>query len=87
MTRSATFIEREGHVFCGLRRAPIWGWTLKEDPNAPPASPIFFGDKATFFFANLECTLYPQGERRDQQVRNLQAAVRELVSLARRKRG
>ena len=78
--------EREGHVFCGLRRGPIWRWTLDEDLDAPPSSPIFSGDKATFFFANLECTLYPEGERSDEQVRNLQLAVRELVRIARLKR-
>jgi hypothetical protein len=78
--------RREGHVFCGLRRRPIWGWTLDEDLNAPPASPIFSGDKTTFSFANLECTLYPEGARREVHVRNLQRAVRELSVLARRKR-
>jgi hypothetical protein len=78
--------EREGHVICGLRRGPIWGWKLDEDLDAPPSSPIFSGDKATFSFANLECNLYPEGERRDEQVRSLQRAVRELVALARRKR-
>ena len=76
---------REGHVSCGLRRAPIWGWKLDEDLDAPAASPIFSGDKATFKFANLECTIYPEGEQSDQQVRNLQGAVRDLVSLARKK--
>jgi hypothetical protein len=78
--------EREGHVFCGLRRGPIWGWRLDEDLDAPPSSPIFSGDKATFSFANLECTLYPEGERAEIQVRNLQRAVRELVRIARQKR-
>jgi hypothetical protein len=84
--RHAEITRREGHVFCGLRRGPIWGWRLDEDLNAPPASPIFSGDKATFSFANLECTLYPEGARRQEQVRNLQRAVRELSALARRKR-
>jgi hypothetical protein len=79
--------EREGHVSCGLRRGPIWGWTLDEDLDAPPSSPIFAGDKATFSFANLECTLYPRGERSAEQVRNPQRAVRELARLAKRKRG
>jgi hypothetical protein len=78
--------EREGHVFCGLRRGPIWGWKLDENLDAPPASPAFSGDKAEFYFANLECKLYPEGERKDAQVRKLQRAIRELVSLARRKR-
>lgn len=78
--------EREGHVACGLRRKPIWGWKLDEDLDAPPASPIFSGDKATFSFANLECTLYPEGQRAQKQVRNLQYAVRELARLARAKR-
>jgi hypothetical protein len=79
--------EREGHVFCGLRRGPIWGWQLHEDLDAPPASPAFSGDKAEFYFANLECKLYPRGERSDEQVRNLRGAVRDLVRVARRKRG
>lgn len=78
--------EREGHVFCGLRRGPIWGWKLEEDLNAPPASPVFSGDKAEIYFANLECVLYPEGARKDVQVRNLQRAVRDLVSRTRRKR-
>lgn|SRR5829696_1753050 len=78
--------EREGHVFCGLRRGPIWGWKLDENLDAPPASPLFSGDKAEFNFANLECTLYPKGARKDVHVRNLQRAVRDLASLARRKR-
>ena len=79
-------IEREGRVFCGLRRGPIWGWKLDEALDAPPASPVFSGDKAEFYFANLECTLYLEGERSDEQVRNLQRAVRDLVRLARQKR-
>jgi hypothetical protein len=77
--------EREGHVFCGLRRTPIWGMDLKEDLNAPPASPIFSGDKAEFKFANLECTIYPDGGKSDEQIRKLQLVVRELASLARQK--
>jgi hypothetical protein len=78
--------EREGHVFCGLRLAPIWGWKLDENLNAPPASPVFSGDKVELYFANLECKLYPEGEWRDRQVRNLQGAVRDLVRLALSKR-
>jgi hypothetical protein len=77
---------KEGHVFCGLRRGPIWGWKLDENLDAPPASPIFSGNKAEFYFANLECKLYPRGERSDRQIRNLQRAVRDLVRLAQRKR-
>jgi hypothetical protein len=77
--------EQQGHLFCGLRRRPIWGWKLDEDLDAPP-SPIFSGDKAEFYFANLECKLYPKGERSDEQVRNLQRAIRDLVRLARRNR-
>ena len=79
--------ERDGHLFCGLRRAPIWGWNLSADVDAPPASPVFAGDKAEFSFANLECTLYPRGERGDEQIGRLQSAVRELARLAVRKRG
>jgi hypothetical protein len=79
--------EHQGHLFCGLRRGPIWGWQLDENLKAPPASPIFSGDKAEFYFANLECTLYPEGERSDRQVHNLQSAVRDLARLALRKRG
>lgn len=78
--------EREGHLFCGLRRSPIWGWTLDENLNAPPASPVFSGDKVEISFANLECTLYPEGDRKHIQVRNLQRAVRVLVSRGRSKR-
>ena len=77
--------EREGHVFCGLRRGPIWGWELDEDLDAPAASPVFSGDKAEVYFANLECKLYPEGVRKGVQVHNLQRAVRDLVSLARSK--
>lgn len=78
-------MEREGQVFCGLRRTPIWGMDVTEDLNAPPASPIFSGDKAEFKFANLECTIYPSGEQSDEQIRNLQRVVRELARLARQK--
>ena len=77
---------REGHVGCGLRRGPIWGWQLDEDLDAPPASPIFSGEKAVFSFANVECTLYPEGERREEQIRNLQRAMRDLFQMAREKR-
>ena len=81
-----TRLEREGHLLCGLRRGPIWGWKLDEDLEAPPSSPLFSGDKATFSFANLECTLYPRGDRGRAQVRSIQQAVRELARLARMKR-
>lgn len=74
----------EGHVFCGLRRAPIWGWKLDEDLDAPPASPIFSGEKATFKFANLECTIYPKGSEATSRFA-ISRAVRDLVSVARKK--
>ena len=77
---------REGHVFCGLRRSPVWGWKLRQDLDAPPASPIFSGDKARFFFANLECTIYPEGARSRAQVARLARAVKELARIAARKR-
>jgi hypothetical protein len=78
--------EREATVYCGLRRGPIWGWTLDADLDAPAASPIFSGDKATFAFANLECTIYPRGEHGGARVLALQDTLRELVALARKKR-
>lgn len=73
-------MEREGTVFCGLRRGPIWGPRLESNLDAPPASPIFSGRKAEFKVANLECTIYPEdGPQADEQVRNLQHAVQSLA--------
>jgi hypothetical protein len=76
-------MEREGAVFCGLRRGPIWGPKLESNLDAPPASPIFSGTKAEFKVANLECTIYPEeGPRAAEQVRNLQRAVQSLARAA-----
>ncbi|MGH3101201.1 MAG: hypothetical protein ACRDPU_09425, partial [Thermoleophilia bacterium] len=63
-------MEREGTVFCGLRRGPIWGRKLEQDLDAPASSPIFSGEKATFSVANVECTVYPDGDESGRQVRN-----------------
>ena len=79
--------EATPFVSCGLRREPIWGWKLDEDLDAPPSSPIFSGRKAEFSFANLECSVYPEGEDTDQQIRRMQRAVHELVRIARARRG
>jgi hypothetical protein len=73
--------KREGHVSCGLRRGPIWG-ALEKDLDAPAASPIFSGEKATFSVANVECTIYPDGPKSGEQVRNLDRAVTKLARLA-----
>jgi hypothetical protein len=78
--------EATPFVSCGLRRGPIWGWKLDENLDAPPSSPIFSGRKAEFSFANLECSIYPEGDETEVQIRRMQSAVHELVGIARAKR-
>src|ERR1051326_2463810 len=60
--------QKEGALSCILRRGPIWGSKLQTDLRAAPASPIFNGRKARFWFENLECTLYPGGDTPGRQV-------------------
>lgn len=72
--------EREGHLGCvlrrnrGSRRDPV-----RIDTDAPAASPIFSGRKATFSFANLECTLYPDGDDPESQIERLRLAFERLA--------
>lgn len=80
--RDEAAMKREGTVFCGLRRGPIWGTKLEQDLDAPASSPIFSGEKATFSVANVECSLYPDGEESGRQVRNIAAAMKEIARLA-----
>jgi hypothetical protein len=75
-------MEREGTVFCGLRRGPIWGRKLEQDLDAPASSPIFSGEKATFSVENVECTVYPNGDESGRQVRNMVSAMKEIARLA-----
>jgi hypothetical protein len=75
-------VAREGTVFCGLRRGPIWGRKLEQDLDAPASSPIFSGEKATFSVANVECTIYPDGDESGRQVRNMVSAMKEIARLA-----
>jgi hypothetical protein len=56
-------MERQGTVFCGLRRGPIWGPKLESNLDAPPASPIFSGKKAEFKVANLGARSIPRRGR------------------------
>lgn len=71
--------RREGMVICAIRRGPLWGNTLQKDLDAPAASPIFSGPKAVFFLANVECTIYPDEDRRQEQVGRLDRAMTRLV--------
>jgi hypothetical protein len=75
-------MERQGTVFCGLRRGPIWGRKLEQDLDAPASSPIFSGEKATFSVENVECTVYPNGDETGRQVRNMAAAMKEIARRA-----
>jgi hypothetical protein len=71
--------KREGAVFCGVTRGSVWGKTLRKDPDAPAASPIFSGEKAEFFLGNTVCTIYPDGNGSGEQVAKLDAAMEELA--------
>jgi hypothetical protein len=81
--RNEAAMKREGTVFCGLRRGPIWGPKLESDLDAPASSPVFSGRVAEFKVANVECSVYPDGPQTEVQVGNLQRA---MVALARRAR-
>jgi hypothetical protein len=70
--------NREGFVGCTVRRAPLRGNTLRIDPDAAPASPIFSGDKADLWLANVECTIYPEGNDKAGQVARLRRAMEKL---------
>ena len=70
--------DREGHVGCVVLRSDVWGRRLRADLDAPAASPIFSGDKAQFFLANVECTIYPSGDRKAEQVDNMHRVMRSL---------
>jgi hypothetical protein len=68
----------EGHVGCGLGREPLFGNKLDSDLEAPAASPFFSGDKAEFLLANVQCTIYPEGDDKAGQVARLQRAMEAL---------
>jgi hypothetical protein len=70
--------EEGALVGCGVREAPLRGKDLEIDLDAPPASPIFSGDKVLFWLANVECTLYPNGDDEEGQVERLTRAMETL---------
>jgi hypothetical protein len=69
---------KQGSVHCAIYRESLFGRTLASDLDAPAASPIFSGDKAEFFLANVQCTIYPQGEAKAEQVARLQHVMEAL---------
>jgi hypothetical protein len=68
----------EGYVGCGVGRKPLFGNQLDSDLDAPPASPFFSGDKAEFLLANIQCTIYPEGDDKAGQVERLRRALEKL---------
>jgi hypothetical protein len=83
----AEIARREGVVICAVRRSPLVrsrADTLQKDFDAPAASPIFNGKKAEFYLANVECTIYPEGDQSGQQVAALDAAMVELEASLRK---
>ena len=72
-------IERsQGHVGCTIWQAAEWGRRLEGDRDAPPSSPIFSGEKAEFFIANVRCVIYPHGDRAKEQVDALERGMKDL---------
>jgi hypothetical protein len=70
--------SREGFVGCAVRKEPLRSNTLRVDRDAPPASPIFSGDKAKLWLANVECTIYPEGNDKAGQIARLERALERL---------
>jgi hypothetical protein len=77
-TNAGENASQEGFVGCTVRREPLRGNTLRVDLDAPPASPIFSGDKAKLWLANVECTIYPEGDNKAGQVARVQRALEKL---------
>lgn len=72
--------KAEGWISCDLRKRPLWGPSAKKDLHAPAASPIFHGEKATFFYENLSCSLYPTEK---DQVSRFERAMDQIVERSR----
>jgi hypothetical protein len=64
---------REGHVLCSLRHRPIYGTGTKIDRRAD-------GRATRFVLENLECSIYPDGDHAEAQVRSLEEALHSLQS-------
>jgi len=63
--------QREGVVLCSLRPHPQGG-------ARPVAQRAGEDGEIDFVLANLECTIFPQGERSEEQVRRLESSFAAL---------
>lgn len=70
--------EEQGSVTCAIYRGPIYNG-FNRDLHEPAASPIFTGRKASWWFANVECDIYPSERNPDEQVAKLNSAMETLA--------
>jgi hypothetical protein len=71
--------ETEGDVACSIYRGPIFQDRLRRNLHEPPASPIFVGRKARWWFRNVECRMYAGEQHPDEQVAKLDAVMERLA--------
>jgi hypothetical protein len=79
VTQDEDVVAREGWATCLVERGSRrFDPGLRADLDRGPDSPIFSGTKAVFGLANVTCSLYPQGDGGDEQIRRAHAAMRRL---------
>jgi hypothetical protein len=55
-----------------------WGHTIRTEGPAEHSSVVWHGTKAYAFLENMECQLYPDEGRENEQMRRLIGALRDL---------
>jgi hypothetical protein len=72
-------VKSDDLLFCSIYEpSTSWGHAIKTDDPSYRSSIIWHGTKAYLFYENMECQLYPDEGRANQQMAQLVAAVRDL---------
>lgn len=80
VTMDEDVVDREGWATCDVSvGSPDFSTELFVDLNRGPDSPIFSGTKAVFSVANVDCKLYPHGDRSEEQIARAHAAMKRLA--------
>ena len=77
MNEADTASDREGLLFCSLRRSPIYGGGTEIQVMDDEV------DNKKFVLANLECSVYTRGSGGPKQIENLEQALKHLQLILR----
>jgi hypothetical protein len=68
-------VADEGFVLCGIRRKAFRAHEVDVRPDVPAE---YAGDKTEVWLANVECTIYPEGDDKAGQIARLRRALEKL---------